>query len=142
MTRLTRVLAPLALLVPLVAAGCESENPSGPSAGGVPVIETFIGTLQVGSSAFYSFTVPNEGDVSLTLVELGDGMGPGATIVGLGIGSPLGTGCTAGVSISTGAGSRAQLTQTMTPGVYCAKVSDTGQITIPVNFALNISRPR
>jgi hypothetical protein len=30
----------------------------------------------------------------------------------------------------------------MTPGVYCAKVSDTGQITIPVNFALNISRPR
>jgi hypothetical protein len=139
MKQLIRVLSFAALLA---GAGCTEDNPNRPSPGAVPVVETFVGTLPVGSSTFYSFTVPTEGNVALTLIELSDGGGPSATIVGLGIGSPLGTGCTAGVTISTAPGPRPQLNQSLTPGVYCVKVSDTGQIVNPVTFVLNITRPR
>ena len=139
MRQLISVLVPAALVV---AAGCTEDNPTRPSPGAVPIVESFAGSVAPGSSAFYSFTVPSEGRVDLTLLELSDGGGPAATIVGLGIGAPLGIGCTAGVSVSTGPDVTPQLSQTLTPGVYCVKVSDTGQLVNAVTFVLNITRPR
>lgn len=137
-----QLIRPVSIAALLLAAGCAEDNPTRPAPGAVPIVESFVGSLAVGSSSFYSFTVPTEGNVELTLVELSDGGGPSATIVGLGIGSPLGVGCTAGVSVSTGPGPRPQFAQRLTPGVYCVKVSDTGQIANPVTFVLNITRPR
>lgn len=135
----------LVVCVPaLGSAGCDEQAAAtGPSTvGGAPVVETFIGTVAVGSSAFYSFTVPVQGTVSLTLLTLTENGEASPAVVGLGIGAPAGIGCTAGVSVATAPGGTPQFAQTYPPGVYCAKVSDTGQLTSPGSFALNIAHPR
>ena len=56
-------------------------------------VETFIGTLPVEGSRFYSFTVPQDGLVSLTLLELAENGAPSSALVNIGIGIPQGTGC-------------------------------------------------
>ena len=144
MTQPIRSLAILLLLLPLAAAGCDETSPTTPSTDrGVPVVETFIGTVNPATAVFYSFTLERAGEVTLTLLEITrDGQPVADVILGLGIGSPLGTGCTGGISISTRPGATPQLRQRLEPGVYCAQVADTGQVTEAVNFALNISRPR
>jgi hypothetical protein len=143
MTQSIRSLAMLQLLLPLAAAGCDDDPPTTPTVdSALPLVESFIGTVSPATAVFYSFTLATEGQVSLTLLEITRDGAPASTILGLGIGSPLGIGCTGGVSVATGPGPTPQLRQRLEPGVYCAQVSDTGQLTEPVNFALNISRPR
>ncbi len=86
--------------------------------------------------------MPQQGTVSLTLVSVTENGQPSEARLGLNIGTPIGTGCTGSPSVLTGAGTSTHFTQIYPPGVYCARVSDTGLLTGPVSFALNIARPR
>jgi hypothetical protein len=139
-----RVLAVVLTIVCAAASAACDEEPAAPSEVpiGVPVVESFVGTVAVNGSAFYSFTVPTQGAVSLALISVTENGQPSEARLGLNVGTPIGTGCTGTPSVVTGAGSSPQFTQIYPPGVYCARVSDTGLLTGPVSFAVNIARPR
>lgn len=122
---------------------CESEPPTGPTGTGAPITETFIGTLQPGGEAFYSFSVPKAGVVSLTLTSMTGTSIPSGALFPIGIGTPVGTFCSAGVDAAASPGLSPQYSTTKAIGVYCVKISDTNaQLGAPASFALNITHPR
>jgi hypothetical protein len=134
-----------AVVVALVAGAtaCESEPPAGPSGTGAPVTETFIGTLQPSGEAFYSFSVPKAGTVSLTLTAMSGASIPADALFPIGIGTPVGQFCSAGVDAAAAPGLTPQFTTTKDVGVYCAKISDNNlRLGAPATFALNITHPR
>lgn len=130
------------LAAALLGAGCTKDPAlTVPSTTGPVVIESFVGTLAVGGSIFYSFTVPQNGNVSLTLLSLTVAGAPSTLSINIGLGVPSGTTCvttTAPVVV----GNTPQTTVAVTPRVYCVMVSDVGTLTDPAAFAVNISRPR
>ena len=76
--------------------------------------------------------------MNLTLTSVGGQFVPSTVQLGLGIGSPAGTDCTTSQTINTASGSTAQVTATEAPGVFCAKVSDIGNLFAPASFTVNI----
>jgi hypothetical protein len=134
-----------ALAVALVtgAVACGSDPPAGPSGTGAPVTETFIGTLQPSGEAFYSFSVPKAGVVSLTLTAMSGASIPADALFPIGIGTPVGQFCSAGVDAAAAPGVTPQFTTTKDVGVYCAKISDNNaRLVAPASFALNITHPK
>jgi len=122
---------------------CESEPPAGLSVTGAAITETFIGTLQPSGEAFYSFSVPKAGVVSLTLTAMSGASIPADALFPIGIGTPVGQFCSAGVDAAAAPGVTPQYSTTKDVGVYCAKISDNnGRLVAPASFALNISHPR
>jgi len=91
-------LASVSLVAGLCAAGssgCGTEDPAltQPSTNGALAVESFTGTLAKGGTAFYSFTVPRDGNVSLTLLSLTIGGVPSDLSITMGLGVPRGTAC-------------------------------------------------
>jgi len=126
--------------------GCTSTTaPTEPDSMITPltyVTRTYAGTLQTKGTGFYSFTVAQAGPVGLTLAAVQTpGGGALATALGIGVGIPSGAGCARSASQVTPPGLAAQLTVTLNPGIYCAAVFDTGNLTGTVNFALLIRHP-
>lgn len=133
------------MVVALVAGatGCGSEPPAAPSRTGAPVTETFVGTLQPSGEAFYSFSVPKAGTVSLTLTAMTGPSIPADALFPIGIGTPVGQFCSAGVDAAAAPGSTPQYTTNKDVGVYCVKISDNNaRLGAPASFALNITHPR
>lgn len=62
-------------------------------------------------------------------------------MVGLGVGTPAGTGCTVASTLTVAADSTPQVTGTYTPGVYCARISDVGNLSAPAAFVITIAHP-
>ena len=127
-----------AVLVPVVVAllsfackgGSSTTSPSSTPTTAAPASpttsETFTGTLPVGGSTFYSFTVSAYALVNATLVSI-SGVGVPATVmVRLGIGIVGDTGCSASASSITRAGPSSPVTATEQPGVYCTIVGTSG----------------
>ena len=136
-----------AILVVLVVAGllttaCSNSDDSSttaPTATG-PTTEIYAGTLAVGGSGFFSFTVVTSGPVSITLASL-TATQPGPALnsaMSLGVGSPLGTDCSVTSSVVAAPALTAQLVNSLTPSIYCARISDLGNLTGPVNFTIRI----
>lgn len=145
----SRLSARLALLLFLALAGgaCNDDSPSSPSqppAGSGPalVVETFSGSLAQNGSAFYSFNVPQTGQVLVTLITLREDGNDSTALVSLGVGSPVGTGCGVLSGSVIAAGGTPQVTTTLNPGIYCARVGDVGNLTAAATFVINIARPR
>jgi len=145
----SRVSARLALLLSLVlvAGACNDDSPAAPSepppnSGGAPIVESFTGTLAQNGSTFYSFNVPQTGQVLLTLITLREDGTDSTALVSLGIGNPVGTGCNVLTGSVIAAGASPQVTTTQTPGVYCARLGDVGNLTAAATFHVNIARPR
>jgi hypothetical protein len=138
---LLRGLAGLAVAV--VSAAC-ARDPllTNPSSTGPVLIESFVGTLAVGGSAFYSFTAPDAGIVSLTLVSLTVAGVPSDLSINMGLGVPKGTTCVSGNAAAVVVGTTPQASESVNPGVYCVIVSDVGTLTDPAAFAVSIARPR
>ena len=92
----------------------------------------------VGGTRFYSFNVVQNGTVNLTLVSLGSAV-PADVAVELSIGQPAGFACaaktTVNVTIETAA---PHITGTFAPGVYCARVVDTGNLPSTAPFVVAI----
>ena len=93
-------------------------------------------------SSFYSFTVTTAGTVSVSLSSLmANTIGPASTaVVRLGLGVPLGTGCSVTSSVDTAAGLTTQLTVPVNPDVYCVNIADIGNLTAPMNFTIRIGQ--
>jgi hypothetical protein len=130
----------------LAAAACDKApsptSPSGTFASGPVQIETFTGTMNQFSFRFYSFTVSNPGTVYVTLTSLRAGGSPTDITVSLAIGVPGGTDCLSEFATTAPARSAPQISGFVVPGVYCARIGDSGNVTQPVDFQINIAYPR
>jgi len=137
-----KTLAAAALAAAMSAcSGNSSATPAAPTviAGSSTVL--FEGQLEVGGSAFYSFTVQATGSANLMLASVTTTKEPGASspvVLGLAFGTPLGTDCTITTALPASAGLTSQLVNNLTPGTYCARVYDIGNLTSTVNFAIRI----
>jgi hypothetical protein len=103
--------------------------------------QLFEGKLAVGGSAFYSFTVTTTGNANVMLASVTTTTSPGTesnVILGLALGTPLGTDCTITSAVPASAALQSPLVNNLTPGIYCARVYDIGNLKTPVNFAIRI----
>lgn len=134
-------------LLTIVAACGKDDSPTSPTdtststVASPTVTEDFIGTLPVGGARFYSFTVAENGTVNLTLTSVGGTNVPATMWLGLGIGTPSGQECTTSSAVNTQSGTSPQVTGTYTPGIYCARVADIGNLAAPASFAVTIAHP-
>jgi hypothetical protein len=135
----------LAVLPALLCASCGSDDTMSPSpTPPTESTETFIGNLDVHGSQFYSFTVTEEGTTNLTLLGLrpsGATFPALTTPVGLGIGTPAGTGCAPTSTMSVQPGLTTQMSTPTTAAIHCVNIYDTGNLTGAVNFVIRIVHP-
>ena len=126
------------------SAACNQNNDTvNPTSLNEPVVvDQFVGTLQPSGDAFYSFSMSKSGDVALTLISMTGPSVPSDALFPLGIGQPVGTGCTASVDAAASPGPAAQYKVTKTAGVYCVRVADNARLGAAANFVLNITHPR
>ena len=127
------------ILALLGAAACdqagtmtELPRPTAPPTKVVP----FSGTLQLQGRDTHTFTVAQEGYVEVTLLGLGAAAG---TAVGLGIGTPGVTECVVIQSVTTVAGTAAQLVGTGLPGTLCVTIFDVGNLTAPAIYTVTVA---
>jgi hypothetical protein len=144
-TALTVPVLAVLVLVGLLTAACgnNDDNTTAPTAPAGPQTEVFTGTLTVGGSSFYSFTVAASGQVSITLASLVP-VRPGpaiSAVLDLGVGTPLGTDCSVTNGVPASPALTAQLVNTLTAATYCTRLSDPGTLTAPVNFSVRIVHP-
>ncbi len=132
----------LALAAAVSACGGSSNSSSTtPTVTTGPQTELFEGTLAVGGSAFYSFTVQSTGDADVMLASITTSSAPGHSanvVLGLGIGTPLGTDCQVTAALPAFAALQSPLVSNLTAGIYCVRVYDMGSLTVPVKFAVRI----
>jgi hypothetical protein len=137
------VLALLIMASVSMACGGNSSTTPATTASSSGSFNTFSSLLDVQGSIFYSFTVTTAGTVSLSLASLSaaNTAGPASTsVVRLGLGVPLGTGCSVTSSVDTTAGLTTQLTVPVSPDIYCVNISDIGNLTTPMNFTIRIGQ--
>jgi hypothetical protein len=128
----------------LAGAGCDQPGTTTqPTPTPTVVVQPFTGTLVKGGSAFFSFTVPQTGTVSLTLLSLTIAGAPTDATISMGVGAPGGTTCRTNSTTNVTPGATPQVTATnLAPGIYCALVTDPGNLTADANFSINITRPQ
>ncbi len=142
-TSVLKTIAALGFALGLPACG-GSSNPATTTSPSVvigPTTSLFEGTLDPGGFAFYSFTVQQTGNVNVMLASVTTSTAPGTSVpvvLGLALGTPLGTDCSITNSIPASAGLTSQLVNNLSPGVYCARVYDIGNLQSTVNFAIRI----
>lgn len=133
----------MAAAVAASACGDDPATPTSASPSDVAVdaaTRLFTGTLAPRGSAFYSFTVPQDSGVFLTLASVAPSSGRGAiaTPLALGLGVPRGAGCAVTTQVVAAANLAAQLREWRPAGVHCASLADTGALTADVAFAVRI----
>jgi hypothetical protein len=124
---------------------CGDSNPvlPSPSAENVPVVtESFIGSIPINGSGFYSFSTTQYGNIGLTLLDFKEDGVASTVLVSVGIGQPSGTGCTVSTAVTVNTAATQQLVSPFNPGVYCARIGDVGNMTATATFVLNIAHPR
>lgn len=143
MPKFRSVLAPL-LAVTVSAIGCGKDSSTSttttsasPTPADATITESFSTSVDVGGGAFYSFGFVQYGNYTVTLKSVSGVDLPSDLTIGLGLGRPSGTGCTATSTITTAPGDAAQLTGTNGPGVYCVRVYDAG--TLPGKIAVTVT---
>ena len=82
------------------------------------------------------------GNVQLTLVSMTGSSVPDDALFPLGIGLPIGTGCTASVDAAAKPGGSPQFAAAKGAGVYCVRIADNARLGAAANFVLNITHPR
>ena len=130
------------VILALGTQACESEAPTTPSGTGIPVTESFTGTLQPNGEAFYAFSMSKAGPVSLTLVSMIGSSVPADALFPVGIGSPVGQFCSAGTDAAIGPGATPQFTAGKDIGVYCVRITDNARLGAAATFVLNITHPK
>ncbi|MEO8259764.1 MAG: hypothetical protein ABI868_20630 [Acidobacteriota bacterium] len=100
-------------------------------------VVSFSGTLQPQATDSYTFTVTQEGYVEATLVGLSAAAG---TAVSLGIGTATAAStCAVIQSVTTVAGTAAQVIGTGLPGTLCVTISDVGNLTAPALYTITVA---
>ena len=138
----TAILVLVVVALATAACGSGSQDVTAPSTSSTDAFETFAGDISLQGSSFYSFTVTTAGTVSVSLSSLmANTSGPASSaVVRLGLGVPLGTGCSVTSSVDTAAGLTAQLTVSVSPDVYCVSIADIGNMTGPMHFTIRIGQ--
>lgn len=127
----------------LLSVACDDATlPTPSNFSAIPVTETFMGTLQPSGDAFYSFSMAQAGNVALTLISVTGPSVPEDALFPLGIGTPIGTGCTASVDAAAKPGGSPQFTAAKNAGVYCVRIADNARLGAAATFVLNITHPR
>lgn len=129
--------------------GCKKDTPTSPTTtttttstvASPSVTEDFVATLPVGGTKFYSFQVVENGTVNVTLTSVGGAGVPSTVWLGLGVGTPSAEECSTTSTVNTQSGSSAQVSATYSPGIYCAKVVDIGNLAAPAKFTVTIAHP-
>ena len=103
--------------------------------------EEFDGTLGVGATAFYPFTVSQAGSVTATLVSISGAVVPATVQVRLGIGTPDGAGGCTTTTMSLANSTSPTLSATEQPGNYCANITDVGNLAGTATFVVTIAHP-
>ena len=118
-----------------------SDTSTTPTAATPTTTELFAGRVEVNGSAFYSFSVVENGTVNVTLADVGGASVPTTVWLGVGIGTPSGEDCSTASTVNTAAGSAVHLTGTYAPGVYCVRVWDIGNLAAVAAFNVTIAHP-
>jgi hypothetical protein len=147
MFRLDRSILPLlgAVVLGFSTASCSKSDPAlpTPTADNVPVVtESYVGSMPVNGSGFYSFSTTQAGNVMLTLLDFKEDGASSGVLVSIGIGQPIGTTCTVSTAVTVNTSTTPQLSTAFNPGVYCARIGDVGNMTATATFVLNIAHPR
>ena len=141
---MTRLIASVALLASLAAAGCGSDTTTSPSTTTTTVATTtelFTGTIAPRGSSFYSFPVTSSGTVSVTLVSATTTrIGPaGSAPLSVGFGVPSGFGCGVTSVIDATPGLTTQLSASgSASGIYCINVADLAGLSGDTLFVIRI----
>jgi hypothetical protein len=101
--------------------------------------EEFDGTLGVGATAFYPFTVSQAGSVTATLVSISGAVVPATVQVRLGIGTPDDAGGCTTTTMSLANSASPTLSATEQPGNYCANITDVGNLAGTATFVVTIA---
>jgi hypothetical protein len=146
-TSLVYVVATIALAIG--AAACnDTPSPTSPTEttttttiGEPTITEEFNGTVSVGGFSFYSFTVAESGTLRVRLVRVSGPSVPATVWLGLGVGTPAGEDCVTSTALNTQAGDTAQISGTYSPGIYCARVHDIGNLAAAASVYVTIDHP-
>ena len=105
--------------------------------------EVYTGTMTVGGSGFYSFSVGGPGAAAITFGSLTNASTgrPLDVAMGLGVGIPAGEGCNVTTSATAAPALTAQLSSPVLPGIYCVQLSDVGNLRVPAVFGVRIVHP-
>jgi hypothetical protein len=106
-----------------------------------PTAVLFAGTLQPGTSRFYSYTLVTAGSVSALLASVERNGVPVADALEIAIGSPAGTGCAVTMSALASASLVPQLRHEAAAGTYCVRVADAEGVAAPMSFTIRVIHP-
>ncbi len=135
----------LALGLAAGLAGCgDDATTTVTSASPVPAVNgasrLFTGTLTAGETQFYSFTLPQNSGVFVTLASVTgvDSREASTVELGLGLGVPRGTDCVASRRVVVTSALTPQLSEYTPQGVRCVLVSAPVGLNAPVRYAVRI----
>ena len=124
-----------------VSKGATIPTATTPAATVPTVTDTFAGSLPSGGSSVYSFTVSQDGTVSVTLASVTGAGVPSTVHLRLGLGTFTDTTCNPTTSVDAQAGSTPQITTTSASGLYCLQLSDPGNLANPATFTITVTHP-
>jgi hypothetical protein len=142
MTRVRPLAFICASLIAISACDSTTATPTSPgqSDTSTAIVTVFSGTLAVGGTQTWAFSLPTAAQLRLTLGSLTDATGaPTGRSLRLTFGIPSGTGCGALQTTTTAAGLATHLSSFASAGTYCASVTDTGQLGVPSDFGVRIT---
>jgi hypothetical protein len=127
-------------LAATLSIGCGDDTTSPTSTTLTTTTEVYTGTMTVGGSGFYSFSVGGPGAALITFGSLTDASTgrPLNVAMGLGVGIPAGEGCNVSMSATAAPALTAQITSPVLPGIYCVQLSDVGNLRVSAVFGVRI----
>jgi hypothetical protein len=135
-------------VVALLATGCKHSTTTAPTtttttttttSAPPTTTEEFDGTLGVGATVFYPFTVSQAGSVTATLVSISGAVVPSTVQVRLGLGTPDGAGGCTTTTMSLVSTASPLLSATENPGSFCVNITDVGNLAGTAAFAVTIA---
>lgn len=138
---MTRLILALGLAVSVTGCGKDATPTSATAPDTVnAATRLFAGTLTAGDAQFYSFTLPQDSGIFVTLASVTgtDSRDATATPLGVGLGVPRGTECVMTTRVVAAAALTPQIREVTPQGVRCVAVFDPGRLTAPVRFAVRI----
>ena len=128
------------LIVALAATGACNNTPIVPTnpTPGVPVTDTFSGTLSKNGAFTHAFSISTLGSITAAIVALSPNS---AQIVGLQLGVWNGSSCTAASSTDTATTGSSITLNASSAGVVCVRLYDVGFIADPVLYQMQVVHP-